>query len=651
MPKFVVKSGPHAGREIEMVGERLLFGRNDDCDVVIADPDVSRNHAQALNLDGMVILYDLNSSNGTFVNDVPISRTFLMNGDEVRIGNTTFKFIAEPSSYPSSPRDAVASLTIAPESLPSNEVLDQNTRMLSFPREGVESAILKDVYLKLKTLYRVFLEISQSETLKDIGEALGRAALLALGVERLSLYFRDDTGHGWTCFYTHLSTTAKAKSQALPPLSSSLLDATAAQADPLYGRWENGASLEIGASEKADLLAIPISRNKHVVGILVADNPVSHDTISKDDADFLFTLVLHLVVRLRQIEQVDHLRQENLELRQRSGDDYAIVTQDERMKRVMSLTMRAAERDCPVLITGETGTGKELIARSLHNYSPRRNKPFVAVNCAALPDTLLESELFGHEKGAFTGAVERRIGKFELADGGTLFLDEIGDMSPSAQAKLLRVLQEGEIQRLGSNKIIKVNVRVVAATNKTLEQEVEKGNFRQDLYYRIRVLELVLPPLRERRSDIPVLAQYFLEQLRHRFPTPVKTIHPDTMQCLLAYHYPGNVRELRNIIERALVLATGEVLLPEHLPAEVLEAAKLAEPPTSASERPSQAAQKATGNLSLADIERDHILRVLEMVQGNKVKAASILGISRTTLYEKLKEYGIEGKARDESLE
>ncbi|MGB9691090.1 MAG: sigma 54-interacting transcriptional regulator [Candidatus Sumerlaeaceae bacterium] len=650
MPKFVVTSGPQAGREIEMVGERLLFGRTDDCDVVIADPNVSRTHAQALNVDGMIILYDLNSSNGTFVNNVPISRAFLMDGDEVRIGNTTFQFVSTPSTSSNVDATLSPSLTISAMEPSANEALDQNTRILRFPSDGVENSILKDTYLKLKTLYRIFLEISQSETLKCAAEAVGRAALLALGFERMIMFLRSEGSSGWSCFHIQLSTTAKAKEACLPQIPTHILDSVAVQAEPSFSRWDN-QHLRISTAQNANILLIPIIRNKQPLGILVADNPVSGDLISKDDADFLSTLVLHLVVRLRQIEQVDHLRQENIEFRQRSGDDYAIVTQDDRMKRLMSITMRAAERDCPVLITGETGTGKELIARSLHNYSPRRTKPFVAVNCAALPETLLESELFGHEKGAFTGAVERRIGKFELADGGTLFLDEIGDMSASAQAKLLRVLQDGEIQRLGSNKVIKVNVRVVAATNKKLEDEVEKGNFRQDLYYRIRVLELVLPPLRERPSDIPVLAQYFLEQLRHRFPTSVKSIHPETIKCLLAYNYPGNVRELRNIIERALVLATGDVLLPEHLPAEVLNAASGNETRGAQEGATGPEPRTSAPTLSLAEVVREHILRVLDAVQGNRVKAAAILGISRTTLYEKLKEYGIEGKTRDEAGE
>ncbi|MCX7626292.1 MAG: sigma 54-interacting transcriptional regulator [Candidatus Sumerlaeaceae bacterium] len=655
MPKFVVRTGPQTGTEIEMRGERLLFGRSEECDVVLADPNVSRNHAQVLELNGMVLLYDLNSSNGTFVNDIPISRTFLMDGDEIRIGNTVFKFVAGGSVATSSAAPAAEqTITIASPGTVGTELaaLDNNTRLLRIEAGGAEESTLKDVYLKLKTLYRISVELFQSTTLDEMLDAIARAAQLAAGIERFLCYLPDEGAESWNLHYSHLSTKAKSCQATLPPIPLSFIASAAEREEALAGRWNHAKELEIGV-EPYTIVAFAVKRNKQPVAVVCVDNPVSADPVTKDDIDFLATLTRQLLVRLRQVEQVDALRQENLVLRQRSGEDFAIVTQDDCMKAVMDLTMRAAERDCPVLILGETGTGKELVARSLHNFSRRRAKPFVAVNCAALPDTLLESELFGHEKGAFTGALERRIGKFELADGGTLFLDEIGDMSPTAQAKLLRVLQDGEIQRLGGNKIIRVNVRVVAATNKKLEQEVEKGNFRQDLYYRIRVLEIILPPLRERPADIPVLAKYFLDQLRHRFPTPVRAIHPDTMRVLLGYHYPGNVRELKNIIERALVLASGEFLLPEHLPREVLESAVSADRQEPYAvhplPQPLSGPQQESSLRSLAEVEREHIMRVLKACGGSKVQAATVLGISRTTLYEKLKEYGEEGKAQHDA--
>jgi Nif-specific regulatory protein len=653
MAKFVVRSGPHAGLEIEMPQGRLLFGRSEECDVVLADPDVSRNHAQALDLDGSIILYDLNSSNGTFVNGVPISRTYLMDGDEVRIGGTVFRFVATPdaqagSTVPPAAEQSSRLVGAVPSAAEASEA--NNTRLLRCSGPEVSADTLKELYLRLKALYRISLEISQSRTLRDMVEAVGQASVVALGVQRLLCFVRNDASGSWEPFYTRLASAVQTRAGDLPAVPTELIERVAGGAEPAVFDWRDGGTLA-PADGLGQAVALTIFRHNEPYAVLFADNPLSRVTFTKDDLDFLATLARQIVVRMQQIDQVELLRVENLTLRQRYGEDYAIVTQDEKMKSVMELTRRAAERDCTVLITGETGTGKELIARSLHNFSPRRTKRFVAVNCAALPDTLLESELFGHEKGAFTGATERRIGKFEEADGGTLVLDEIGDISPNAQAKLLRVLQEGEIQRLGSNRIIKVNVRVVAVTNKKLEEEVKSGRFRLDLYYRIRVVEIALPPLRERPADIPVLAQYFLEQLRRARPTPVRYIHSATIACLCAYSFPGNVRELRNIIERALVFATGDTLLPEHLPAEVIAAAGNKRPDvgSEAGAQPSPPGEFVPRLLS--EIEREHIQRVLEHVQGNKVKAASLLGISRTTLYEKLKEYGlaqVENKGREE---
>jgi len=347
-----------------------------------------------------------------------------------------------------------------------------------------------------------------------------------------------------------------------------------------------------------------------------------------------------------------------VQLRRSLDEDFAVIVQNEKMKQIMAVAARVADSGSTVLISGESGTGKEMIAKTIHKFSRRGGKPWVAVNCAALPETLLESELFGHEKGAFTGAMDRRVGKFELADGGTLFLDEIGDISASAQAKLLRVLQEGELQRVGGNKVVKVDVRLVTATNKSLAEEVKKGTFRQDLFFRLRVIEISLPPLRERPDDIPALAEFFFKQLRQKLNTPAKRISADTMKVLCAYPFPGNVRELRNVIERGLVFAFGDELLPEHLPLEVLQphlgggllpmdqasapGAAGGESSVYSSDRLS-ALDSGQMPVSLSEMEKRHIQYVLKFVKNNKLKAAQLLGISRTTLYEKLKQYELGG--------
>ena len=329
---------------------------------------------------------------------------------------------------------------------------------------------------------------------------------------------------------------------------------------------------------------------------------------------------------------LDHRRlaRENQQLREElhrgaAGTD-AIIFRSEVFREVYDLTLRVAESDANILIMGESGTGKELIAAALHRNSPRRNKPFVSLNCAALSDTLLESQLFGHVRGAFTGAVMNQKGLLEEADGGTLFLDEIGDVSPAVQAKLLRVTQEKDFIVLGSTRTRKVDVRFVAATNKDLMNEVKEGRFREDLYYRLNVISITLPPLRDRRDDIEPLARHFLAIITRRMKKDVRDIDETAMQALVQYDWPGNVRELENVIERSVILARGALITSSLLPlgARRDTAAASPDPPPL---------------LALDEIERRHITSILKETGFHKSRAAGILGISRKTLDRKIAEY------------
>jgi len=304
------------------------------------------------------------------------------------------------------------------------------------------------------------------------------------------------------------------------------------------------------------------------------------------------------------------------------------------MKELMAMLAMAAPSEATVLITGESGTGKELIARSLHLNSPRKDQALVTVNCAALTETLLESELFGHEKGAFTGADRRREGRFMQANKGTIFLDEIGEMSAMMQAKLLRVLQEREIQRVGSDQVLQVDVRIVTATNRDLQTDVADGRFREDLFYRLNVMQLQVPPLRDRRDDIPLLAHYFLEKYAAKNRKSAKGFSPLAMDVLIKYDWPGNVRELENIVERAVILMTGEHVTENQLPINIVQ-----EHPGSGRAVIS-GISLADGTRSLEDIEKEAILTTLEASDGNKSETARRLGITRKTLHNKLKTYG-----------
>ncbi len=328
-----------------------------------------------------------------------------------------------------------------------------------------------------------------------------------------------------------------------------------------------------------------------------------------------------------------HLEAENRLLRERIGDrfDFAnIIGRSPAMKNLFEILAMVAPTEATVLVTGESGTGKELIANAIHQNSPRRLNPFIKVNCAALPETLLESELFGHEKGAFTGAAARKQGRFRLAHTGSIFLDEIGEMSPATQAKILRVLQEREFEPLGGTAPVPVDTRIIAATNVDLEKAIEAGRFRTDLYYRLNVVAVEVPPLRERREDIPLLAEFFLRRYAEKNNRMIKGFTPRTLDTLMRYGWPGNVRELENLVERAVILVRGEMITPDELPDVLKEEEGEGEP----------SAPMAPGR-SLKEVEKEMILRTLEETGGNRTRAAQILGISRRTLQLKLKEYGV----------
>lgn len=347
-------------------------------------------------------------------------------------------------------------------------------------------------------------------------------------------------------------------------------------------------------------------------------------------------------IKLVVQRSLDHCRlvRENARFREelKSKDDWSpLVGSSPAMLEVYKLVARVSESRSTVLLQGESGTGKELIARAIHSNGPRREKPFIPVNCGALPDTLLESEMFGHERGAFTGAVGTKTGLFEAAHGGTLFLDEIGELGPALQVKLLRVMQDQEVRRVGGTASLKVDVRIIAATNRDLDRIVKEGKFRDDLYYRLNVVRITLPSLVERQEDIPMLVHHFLEKCSAGSFSRVRGLLPETLALLRRYRWPGNVRELENAIERAVSLSHGPLLTPEDLPEAIRNSAVSEDGAKSSREHPGDEVC-----LTLDEVEKRHLVRVLKETKGNKVKAAKILGIDRRTLYRMAERFGLD---------
>ena len=388
--------------------------------------------------------------------------------------------------------------------------------------------------------------------------------------------------------------------------------------------------LRVLKDQLSDLTIILLTAQGTVESAVEAIKEGAYDYLTKPvDPARLRVLLQKAVERQETLREVQHLRRQLRE----QGSFGRFVGNSPSIRAVYRLIEQAAPTSASVLIWGESGTGKELAAQTIHELSPRSSFPFVAINCAAIPETLLESEIFGHEKGAFTGATASRPGKFENAEGGTLFLDEVGDVSPSIQSKLLRAIEQKEVMRVGGSQVIHADVRIIAATNQDLKGRVEAKAFREDLYYRLNVFNIVVPPLRERREDIPKLCDHFLALIGKENGVPPKRLSPAALKSLLACRWPGNARQLRNALETATLVSQGDTIEPGDLPPEVTQAVL---PPTAAEPIPLPASR------TLGEMEREAIRAALAETGGNKTQAAKLLGIGLRTLHRKVKEYGID---------
>jgi len=597
-----------------------ILGRSSANDVFLTDQSVSREHAKIVALeDGAYEIHDLGAKHPTSVNGMVISHHKLRNGDRIRLGDSVLIFRTGESCTTTH----VEFLT--PENMSQEAVevasLDA-TRTDVFSTEGVDLSSLQKDHQRLMLLYEFGKTINlHLEDPHQMLEEILKAAFRTFDAERGFIALVDEDTGDLTCELVR-DNTAEEEVERLE-VSRTILHKV---------RKDGVAVLIVNAlkdSEFRDVesvkeysirsaLCAPLLSRDEIIGVIYLDNRASAGKFSEDDLMFLTALAHQAGTALGNSWLHRQVVQENIRLASALKPRFQVLGESEKMKKVFMTMKKVAPSDITVLIQGDTGTGKELVAQAIHELSSRSDRPFVAVNCAAIPKELIESELFGHEKGAFTSAVSTRQGKFEMAHGGSIFLDEIGDMSLEMQAKVLRTLEEQEFQHVGGSKSIKVDVRVIAATNKDLEKALKEGKFREDLYYRLNVVLLKLPALRERKEDIIPLAEYFMGD-------KAKKISPKAQNLLLSYDWPGNVRELRNYIERAVVLGDGEVIQPEDLPYNVRKGLKVIAAP-----------------LELLDrIEEDHIIRVLRSMDWNKSEAAKILGITRQTLDNKIEKYKI----------
>ncbi len=586
-PKLVALTGPLKGESFSNT-EKLTIGRDASNTVHISEVAVSRQHCVV----NQGKLFDLDSLNGTFVNGIPVKERILRHGDRVDVGGSQFVFVV------------------------SDEPLQDPVEF------GEEEISPSTIFLKKEdfvspALWKFSSEIHQLRKTSDVQRRFMELVFEAMPAEKGAILFAESSVEEYSSIFSWDRTLEHRSKVRISRTVGNLVlskGESVLSNDVLQNFGEARSLADSGARS---VVAAPLSVRGKTQGLVFLEAGVT-SAFSEEHLRLLSAMSAIASIAIENLQHLEWLVEENRKLRKES-EAYGILGESQKIQDVLQFINKVGATDSTVLILGESGTGKELVARALHEKSSRANNPFIAINCAALTEPLLESELFGHEKGAFTGAIAQKKGKFEVADGGTLFLDEVTELTPLLQAKLLRVLQERQFERVGGTTSIRVNIRILAATNKNLKKGIEEGKFRDDLYYRLNVISVQLPPLRERPNDIPLLATYFASQFGIRFQRRIVGISQEARARLMNYDWPGNVRELQNAIERAVVLGNGEQILPEDLPESLLET-------------------RSVGNLSkyhegVQEIKRQLILQAMENARGNFTEAAKLLGLHPNYLH------------------
>lgn len=617
---FLVVQEPGSLASTIPLRDGFRLGRDPACDLCMGDVGVSRVHAEIIEDGDGFALVDLGSRHGVFVNEEKIERRLLHDGDKIRVGSSRLSF-----------------RTTAPET--SMETIHRRATSFEPTRPEGDSVDTR----RLRLLYEVSSAVGALGNPDDLLRTMMDAILDVLQCERCVVGFAE--GARTT---RRIVRTRDGGTDENIVVSATLLGAILGRREAVLVRDAADANTPNTVIRDGirSAMGVPLGTSRRQFGYLYVDDRGASDRFGPEDVDFLIALSRLTAAALESAEGYQRLADEAAALQAETASGEIIGT-SEPMRRLRVLLDKYAAADSHVLVRGESGTGKELAAKAIHARSPRAERAFVAVNCAAIPDTMIESELFGHEKGAFTGATKDRRGKFVLAHKGTLFLDEVGDLSLSAQAKLLRVVQEGEVQPLGSERTTRVDVRIVAATHKDLDAEVKAGRFREDLFYRLAVVELEMPPLRERGEDVVALAQALLQRIALRMGKQIQGFTDGAAEALTQYAWPGNVRQLANEMERAAILAedgvVGVDLLSTRVGASAPAAAKgdVATPPE-------KAASGIDALLSdryarLEDLEKVLVEEAIRAANGNQSEAARLLGVSRIVLRRRIERFGLAG--------
>jgi Nif-specific regulatory protein len=612
-----------AGTILELGLQPVTLGRGHASTLHLRDLAVSRQHCVIEPAGGGYRLRDLDSRHGTFVNGLPARERDLQPGDQITLGTSLFLFQVNGAE-----NGATEEVLLDDGDLPeAHDILReaQTSRYLVAGLGAPDVRMARD----LQVLLRIGQDLHTLRATEPLARRLLKLLLETIPAERAALLLVDRRGEPASVF------SLDHKGSATPfPLSRTLVERVvrerqAAVANDVFHAAGWGQAESVRMAHIQSLLATPLTGPDGAIGLLYLDDRRDGRHFDESHLELLTAVAGIASVALANTRHIEWLAGEKDRLE--DAIDHDLVGESPRMREIWRLVSRVAPSDSTVLIRGESGSGKEIAARAIHRKSRRAQRPFVAINCATLSETLLESELFGHEKGAFTGAVARRIGKFEVADTGTLFLDEVGEIPPPLQAKLLRVLQEKEFDRLGGTRPVRVDVRVIAATNRDLEKAIREGTFREDLFYRLNVISFALPPLRERPEDISLLASHFAARFGIRLGRRVAGFTPEARALLQRYAWPGNVRELSNAIERAIVLGDKDLIRPEDLPETILEAA---------SDAPGEAAVTHFHDL-VNETKKRLILDAVAEARGNITRAAERLGLNPNYLHRLISNLGL----------
>jgi transcriptional regulator with GAF, ATPase, and Fis domain len=631
-----VIAGPSKDSTIPLPSGEATLGRDATNAVAVADASVSRKHCLLRQEeDGRFQIKDLASRNGTQVNGVAVKEQWLRHGDQIATGDSVFLFLAEDED-----QAVLASRVEFDDSQPTAET------KLIHPREALylqPDRLLRELPAKsqvarnLNALLKISRIVHAIRGLEELQAQLLDLVFEVVPAGRGAILLAESADQEFNCLYAR---TREAGQPQLVRVSRTIARQVMKENVAILG-VDVAASghlrdvESLAESEVRSLLCVPLTVFQRVIGCIYLDSTKVANRFQEDHLQLMAAIAGISAVALDNARRTQWLEEENQRLTSEVRQEQSLVGEGARMKEIFQFLARVAPTESTVLIEGESGTGKELAARALHRNSHRGSKPFVAINCAAIPETLLESDLFGHERGAFTGAAVLKKGRLEVADGGVVFLDEIGELAPALQVKLLRVLQEREFERVGGTHSIKVDIRLIAATNRELTEAVRKGQFRQDLYYRLAVVRLTMPPLRERREDIPMLTRHFLQKYAKRSKVKPKPVSREAMSALVHYEWPGNVRELENAIERALVMGSSDAVLLEDLPESLLEQESPAE------------LHEGKYHASVKELKKQLIADAVEQTHGNYVEAAGILGVHANYLHRLIRNLGLKDMLQD----